>query len=221
MTDSELAARLATARLYVVSADAAPEVQANVLRQALDGGAEVVQLRNKTAAPADLLEAARKVCAHARARDALFVVNDYLDLAIEVGADGVHLGQDDLRLEAARATAADAHWDGLLGRSTHSLDQALEAQRQGADYIGVGPVYATPTKPGRPAVGLELLREVSGAISLPWFAIGGINGANLDDVLGAGATRVAVVRSVCAAPDPFAATRALRARLEQALGAPA
>jgi len=156
------------------------------------------------------------VGAHARARGAVFIVNDHLDLAIEAGADGVHLGQDDISVEAARAA-----WGGLIGRSTHSLDQALEAQRQGVDYIGVGPVYATPTKPGRPAVGLELLQAVASAISIPWFAIGGIDSSNLEDVLAAGASRVAVVRAVCEAPEPAAASRALLARLQQPLGAPA
>jgi len=216
MADSELVARLAAARLYVVSGDAPPEIQANVLRAALDGGADVVQLRNKVAAPSGLLEPARLVGAHARARGAVFIVNDHLDLAIEAGADGVHLGQDDISVEAARAA-----WGGLIGRSTHSLDQALEAQRQGVDYIGVGPVYATPTKPGRPAVGLELLQAVASAISIPWFAIGGIDSSNLEDVLAAGASRVAVVRAVCEAPEPAAASRALLARLQQPLGAPA
>ncbi len=216
MADSELADRLAAARLYVVSADAPPEIQANVLRDALDGGAGLVQLRNKAAAPSDLLEPARLVAAHARARGALFIVNDHLALAIEARADGVHLGQHDLSVEAARSS-----WSGLVGRSTHSLDEALEAQRQGVDYVGVGPVYATPTKPGRPAVGLELLEVVRGVISIPWFAIGGIDSSNLEDVLAAGAARVAVVRAVCEAPEPVAATRALLARLQQPLGAPA
>jgi thiamine-phosphate pyrophosphorylase len=187
-----------------------------MLREALDGGADVVQLRNKVAEPADLFEAARLVAVHARARKALFIVNDHLDLAIDAGADGVHLGQDDLSVEAARS-----RWDGLVGRSTHSLDEALEAQRQGVDYLGVGPVYRTPTKPGRPPVGLELLQAVAAAVSIPWFAIGGIDSANLDDVLGAGACGVAVVRAVCEAREPAAAARALRARLEQPQAAPA
>jgi thiamine-phosphate pyrophosphorylase len=216
MASSELVARLAAARLYVISADASPETQANVLREALDGGADVVQLRNKVAALADLFEAARLVAVHAGAREALFIVNDHLDLAIDAGADGVHLGQDDLSVEVARS-----RWDGLVGRSTHNLDQALEAHRDGVDYLGVGPVYPTPTKPGRAAVGLELLQAVAAVISIPWFAIGGIGSANLDDVLGAGASRVAVVRAVCTAREPAAAARALRARLVQRQPAPA
>jgi thiamine-phosphate pyrophosphorylase len=220
MPDSELAARLSEARLYVVSADAAPEIQARLLCQAIDGGAGVVQLRNKSAAPADLFKTALLVGAYARVRGAIFIVNDHLSLAIESGADGVHLGQEDVAIGAARAEADISRWGGLMGRSTHDLEQALEAVRDGADYIGVGPVYTTPTKPGRPAVGLELLEAVAHAVSIPWFAIGGIDAGNLDDVLRAGATRAAVVRAVCEAPEPADAARALLARL-QPLGATA
>lgn len=216
MADSELTARLRTARLYVVSGDAAPATQATVLCAAIDGGADVIQLRHKQAAPADLLEVAVRLGRYARAHGALFIVNDHLDLAIQAGADGVHLGQDDLSLEAARAA-----WGGLVGRSTHSLGQAVEAQAQGADYIGVGPLFATPTKPGRPAVGLELLRQVARQVVIPWFAIGGVEASNLDSVLGTGATRVAVVRAVCGVADPCAAAQGLGARLAQPAGAPA
>jgi thiamine-phosphate pyrophosphorylase len=117
--------------------------------------------------------------------------------------------------------AARALWPGrIVGRSTHSLDQALAAVAEGADYIGVGPVFATPTKPGRPAVGLSLVAEVArcARVSLPWFAIGGIGAARLGDVVAAGARRVAVVRAVCEAADVAAAVRSLRAAL---LAAPA
>jgi thiamine-phosphate pyrophosphorylase len=215
MADTELTGRLRAARLYVVSGDAEPATQARVLRAAIDGGADVVQLRHKHAAPADLLETAVGIGRYARAHGTIFIVNDHLDLAIRAGADGVHLGQDDLSLEAARAA-----WGGLVGRSTHSLDQALEAQAQGADYIGVGPLFATPTKPGRMAIGLEPLRQVGRQVTIPWFAIGGIDATNLESVLAAGATQVAVVRAVCGAADPRAAARDLGARLAQRAGAP-
>jgi thiamine-phosphate pyrophosphorylase len=123
-----------------------------------------------------------------------------------VDADGVHLGQDDLPLPVAREL-----WPGgLVGRSTHSVAQALAAQDEGADYIGVGPVHATPTKPGRPAVGLGLLVEVAAPVGIPWFAIGGISLSNCGAVLAAGASRIAVVRAVCEAPEVAAAARALR-----------
>jgi len=216
MADTELTDRLRAARLYVISGDAEPETQARMLRAAIDGGADVVQLRHKHAAPADLFETAVGLAKFARAHGALFIVNDYLDLAIQAGADGVHLGQDDLSAEASSAA-----WGGLVGRSTHSLGQAVEAQAQGADYIGVGPLFATPTKPGRPPVGLDLPRQVARQVAIPWFAIGGIEATNLESVLGAGATRVAVVRAVCGAADPQAAAHGLRTRLAQLVAAPA
>ena len=216
MADIELTARLRAARLYVVSGEAQPGIQAAVLRAAIDGGADVIQLRHKHAAPGDLLATAVGLAHYARAHGALFIVNDHLDLAIQSGADGVHLGQDDLSLEAARAA-----WGGLVGRSTHSLAQAVEAEAQGADYIGVGPLFATPTKPGRAAIGLDLLGQVARRVAIPWFAIGGIEAANLESVLGSGATRVAVVRAVCEAADPRVASQGLRARLGRPAGAPA
>jgi thiamine-phosphate pyrophosphorylase len=196
--------------LYVVSADAAPDRQAAILCAAIDGGADVVQLRNKSATPGELLAAARVVVAYARQRGAIAIVNDHLELAIEAGAHGVHLGQDDGSLAAARARCGPGM---LLGRSTHSLHQALAAVADGADYLGVGPLFATPTKPGRPATGLGLVSEVAGAVTLPWFAIGGIDAGNIDGVLDAGAIRVAVVRAVCLAPDPIVAAADLKARL--------
>ncbi len=204
MSNSNLLQRLGQASLYVISGDEAPQRQADILCAAIDGGVALVQLRNKSAQPSDLLAAARRVGDHARANGAIFVVNDHLDLAMEAGADGVHLGQDDLTVAQARD-----RWAGLIGQSTHSLEQAVSAQEAGADYIGVGPVYETPTKPGRAAVRLGLLAEVDAAVSLPWFAIGGIDSGNIDLVIGAGASRVAVVRAVCHAPDPAGAAREL------------
>ncbi len=195
---------LDAAGLYVISGDETPERQADILCDAIDGGASLVQLRNKSAGPGDLLAAARRVRDHARANGAILVVNDHLDLAIEAGADGVHLGQDDLTVAQARD-----RWGALIGQSTHSIAQAISAQEAGVDYIGVGPVYETPTKPGRAAVGLGLLAEVKAAVSLPWFAIGGIDETNIDQVIAAGASRVAVVRAVCDAADPAAAARGL------------
>jgi thiamine-phosphate pyrophosphorylase len=214
MVAAELIDRLRAARLYVISGEAPAPQQARVLCAAIDGGADVVQLRNKQAAPDDLLDAAIQVREYARAKGAIFVVNDHLELAITAGADGVHLGQEDLGLAEARQS-----WDGIIGRSTHSLEQAIEAQATGADYLGVGPVFATPTKPGRAAVGVELVTAVAPVLNVPWFAIGGLDADNLDQVTGAGATRVAVVRAVFEAPDPAAAARGLRSRLPERVGA--
>jgi thiamine-phosphate pyrophosphorylase len=215
MADVELLDRLRAARLYVVSSDGEAADQARVLCAAIDGGADVVQLRNKQVAPAALLDAAVRVRNHARAHSAIFIVNDHLELAIEAGAHGVHLGQEDLGLPEARR-----RWDGIIGRSTHSLAQAIEAQADGADYLGVGPVFATPTKPGRPAVGVELVASVAPVVAIPWFAIGGIDATNISNVLVAGAGRVAVVRAVTSAADPAAAAAELKARLAVPAGTP-
>ncbi len=211
----DLAARLAAARLYVVTtAGHTPAQVAEVVRAACDGGAGVVQLRRKDE---DALETVRlaSLCRSLTARaGVLFVVNDRLDVAMAADADGVHLGQDDLPLQVARRL-----WPGrIVGRSTHSLAQALAAEAEGADYIGVGPVHATPTKPGRPAVGLSLVSEVAAQVRLPWFAIGGIDESNAGAVLAAGARRIAVVRAVCDAADVAGAARRLRAMVDAVCG---
>jgi thiamine-phosphate pyrophosphorylase len=218
MTALSTAERLTAARLYVVTEAAhdASRVE-DVVRAACAGGADVVQLRRKGEDGLATLRLAERVRERTAAAGVLFVVNDRLDVAMAVSADGVHLGQDDLPVSLARRL-----WPGgLVGRSTHSLAQALAAQDEGADYIGVGPVFATPTKAGRSAVGLSLLGSVGGAsLRIPWFAIGGIDGANVDAVLGAGARRIAVVRAVCGAADVAAAARELRAAVV-AIGAEA
>ena len=210
---------LSDARLYVISGNGPPDDQVATLCAAVDGGADVVQLRNKAVAPADLLAAARQLVAYCRQRGVLAIVNDHVEVAVETGADGVHLGQDDLAIADARRSRGFA---GIVGRSTHSLEQARAAVEEGADYLGVGPIYATPTKPGRPATGLELVTALAGSGSeVPWFAIGGIDVENIDEVLAAGARRVAVVRAVCDAADPAAAAAALQARLAAPVGRPA
>jgi|SRR5579884_771394 len=217
MTASSTADRLAAARLYVVTEAAhdATRVEA-VVRAACRGGAGVVQLRRKGDEGLALLRLAERCRSITAEAGVLFVVNDRLDVAMACGADGVHLGQDDLPLTVARRL-----WPaGLVGRSTHSLAQALAAVEEGADYIGVGPVHATPTKPGRPAVGLPCVREAAAHVRIPWFAIGGVDASTVGAVLDAGARRVAVVRAVCDAPDVAEAARALRTALDARLAAP-
>jgi thiamine-phosphate pyrophosphorylase len=215
-TDTPAAERLARVRLYVVTgADDAPERVLATVRAARDAGAEVVQLRRKgedARLTLRLAERCREIVTPGGGT--LLVVNDRVDIAMAAGADGVHLGQDDLPLAAARRL-----WpEGLVGRSTHSLGQALAAQAEGADYLGVGPVFATPTKPGRPAVGLELVRAVAAAgLRIPWVAIGGVDTTTVDSVLGAGARAIAVVRAVTAAADPEAAARSLHAAVRAAV----
>ncbi len=145
----------------------------------------------------------RKICQKA---GVLFIVNDALEVALAIAADGVHLGQDDLPVaEAKKLMHPMGIKNFLVGCSTHSLEQALEAKRQGADYIGIGPVFATPTKPTYNPVGLELVKAVTSQIDTPHVAIGGIDATNVSQVLAAGAQRVAVVRAVCGAEDIAAA----------------
>jgi thiamine-phosphate pyrophosphorylase len=175
----------------------------------------MVQLRDKTASDAELMRAAvvfRRLCDE---HGALFWLNDRPDLAVACGADGVHVGQDDLAPEAARQLAGR---EVLIGLSTHSpsqLDDALAADA--ADQLSVGPVWATPTKEGRPAAGLDYVRYAAGvAGDRPWFAIGGIDLDNVREVIAAGATRIVVVRAIRDAPDPRAAAAALREALEEA-----
>jgi thiamine-phosphate pyrophosphorylase len=145
----------------------------------------------------------------AHAAGALFVVNDRPDVALLAGADGVHVGQDDLPPRAVRELVGDGL---LIGLSTHAPAEIDAAE--GVDYIGVGPVHATPTKPGRPAVGLDLVRYAAAHARVPWFAIGGLDGATAPAVVEAGATRLAVVRAVCGAADPGAAAGSLAALLQ-------
>jgi thiamine-phosphate pyrophosphorylase len=199
---------LEAARLYLVC----PAVDPARLRAALDGGVDVVQLRMKDADDdAVLREGAwmREACA---AAGVPFLVNDRPDLAARAGADGVHVGQDDLPVSQARRALGAGR---IVGLSTHAPAQLAAAVRAAPDYVAVGPVHATPTKPGRPAAGLEYVRHAAAAApaGLPWFAIGGIDPSTIGAVVEAGARRVVVVRAITEAPDPAAAAAALRAAL--------
>ena len=196
--------RIAECRLYLIC-DAAFRGVA----EAVAGGVDVVQLRDRTLDDGALLEAARTLGAQARAAGALFLVNDRPDLALICGADGVHLGQDDLPVSEVRALVGEAM---VVGLSTHAAAE-IDAAPGAVDYIGVGPVHATPTKPGRPAVGLELVRHAAAHARVPWFAIGGIDETTAPAVVAAGARRLAVVRAIAGAREPRAAAAALRALL--------
>ncbi len=202
--------RLSRARLYLVI-ESGPA--AEVLEPALAGGVDIVQLRDKEAADEALVRAGERFRSACDRHGALLVVNDRPDLALRCGADGVHLGQDDGDLDDARELVGP---DVLIGVSTHTPDQVGVAARSTADYLGVGPVHQTATKPGRPAVGLELVRHATACSSKPFFAIGGIDAGNAPAVVQAGAQRLAVVRAIRDAGDPGAATRALRAVLDRA-----
>ena len=203
-------ARLAQARLYLCTPDR-PDL-AEFLEEVLAGGVDVVQLREKGIEARRELELLEVVRDAAERHGALWSVNDRADVALASGADVLHLGQDDLPVPHARAVVGD---DVVIGRSTHDAAQVeAAAVEPGVDYFCVGPTWPTPTKPGRPAPGLDLTRHAAGlATARPWFAIGGIDLDNLDEVLAAGATRVVVVRALTEASDPRAAAAAFAARL--------
>lgn len=214
-------AKLATARLYLCT-DARRERGdlAEFADAALSGGVDIIQLRDK-GSPGEQrfgpLEArgelaALEILADAAGRHgALLAVNDRADIARAAGADILHLGQDDLPLEAARDIVGA---DTLIGRSTHETGEAARALMEDVDYFCVGPCWPTPTKPGRPAPGLDLVRTVAGMhCDKPWFAIGGIDEQRLPEVLAAGARRIVVVRAITAAADPGAAAGRLSSAL--------
>ena len=196
--------RLSSAHLYLVCDDQPDEF----LEAVLGAGVDLVQLRMKDASDDAILTAARRFGRAAAEHGALFILNDRPDLVGAAGADGVHVGQDDTAVEEARATVGP---DRLIGLSTHSSEQVDAANRAAVDYFAVGPVHATPTKPGRPAVGLELVRYAAEHATLPFFAIGGIDTTNVTAVADAGATRIAVVRALTEAARPDAAANTLRA----------
>jgi thiamine-phosphate pyrophosphorylase len=205
--------RIATARLYLVC-DARPRA---FLDAALRGGVDVIQLRDKTLDDDGIVAAAREFRAAADAAGALFILNDRPDLVAACAADGVHVGQDDGSVADARAAAGT---DRIVGRSTHAPDQGAAADADpDVDYFAAGPVHATPTKPGRPAAGLEYVRWAAQHATTPWFAIGGIDAGNVGAVVAQGASRIVVVRAITDADDPEAAARALRAGLEVPVGA--
>jgi thiamine-phosphate pyrophosphorylase len=200
--------RLATARLYLVC----PARPRDWIAAAVRGGVDLIQLRDKTLSDGELVAASRAFVGH----DALFILNDRPDLVEACGADGIHIGQDDDPPRVARAAVGP---DRIVGRSTHAPDQAQAADEDDdVDYLAVGPVHATPTKPGRPAVGLEYVRYAAGAVTKPWFAIGGLDAGNVHEVVERGATRIVVVRAITEADDPEAAARELRAALEGRIG---
>lgn len=182
----------------------------DVVRLAISGGCDVIQLRDKSLNIRQLLKCAHQLRILTRRTKTLFLINDRVDLALACDADGVHLGQNDLPISIARRILGR---DKLIGISTHSLKQALCAQEEGADYIGVGPIFQTPTKPDYPPVGLGLLREVKKRLKIPFFAIGGIDIHNIEKVISAGAEKVAVVRAVFCARDVQKAARELKNKL--------
>lgn len=204
--------RLSRAFLYLVTPAQPPAGGLNeLLPRVLEAGVDMVQLREKSMEAGLLLRHAETVRRRTSEFGALFVVNDRVDVALAAGADGVHLGQDDLPVDEARRQMGPVP---IIGLSTHSREQFLTGLKTDADYLAVGPVFVTPTKPGRPAVGLDLVAFGADRASKPMFAIGGINPGNLEDVVEAGARRVAVVRAITCSNDAAGAALRLKAGLD-------
>lgn len=189
-----------------------PSKLLGVARAAAANGADIVQLRNKIDTPRQVTEMARAIKEITRLRGVKLIINDRPDIALASGADGVHVGQEDLPLFWARAILGKER---IVGVSTHSLKEAKEAEQQGADYIGLGAIFATPTKPEVRPIGMRLIAKVLKEVRIPVVAIGGINRDNVTNILDAASGMstkfgVAVVRAVCKAEDPSAATRQLK-----------
>jgi thiamine-phosphate pyrophosphorylase len=196
--------------LYVITDEviAGGKSHAGIAQRAVLGGADIIQLRDKTLSGRELDVVGREIAGITRKAGAVFIVNDRLDVAIACGADGVHLGQDDMRISTARQLAPPGF---ILGVSVGTVEEAAAAERDGADYIALSPVFSTASKENAgPGYGLDRLREIRRAVSLPIIAIGGISRQNVDDVIAAGADGVAVISAVVASPDITAAARELK-----------
>jgi thiamine-phosphate pyrophosphorylase len=209
--------RLQASRLYLVCGVPGDPPDAgrlpDLLRAAVAGGTDIVQLRDKRLSDEELTAVAHAARALCERIGALFVVNDRPWVAAEVQADGVHVGQDDLPVEQVREIVGP---EVLIGLSTHAESEIDAVDPALVDYIGVGPVHETPTKEGRPAVGVELVRYAAAHARVPFFAIGGLNAGNIAEVTEAGAGRAVVLRAIAGAADPEAAARELREKLSGA-----
>ncbi len=184
-----------------------------VMEEAIQGGADIIQLREKKKSKKELLEMARQLKALCARYEVPFIINDHVDLVLAVDADGIHLGQDDLPLEEARKILGP---DKIIGISTHHIDEAKRAEEGGADYIGAGPVFATQTKEDVvDPVGLEYIRQVADEISIPFVAIGGIKLHNVDQVLEAGASRICAVSAIVGADDVKGAAEAFAQKIKK------
>lgn len=205
------------ARLYgIVDFGYVPEEKIErAADELLAGGADILQLRAKGIPLETVAAAARKIVPLCHSAGVPFILNDYPELAVELGADGVHIGQDDGAIHDVRSRIGQ---EMIIGRSTHSLSQARQALADGADYIGFGPLFPTPTKAGRPAIGLHDIAEMERDVGseIPAFCIGGITPENLPEVLAAGARRCVIVSRLLTAPDVRHATREARNAISRA-----
>lgn len=202
-------------RLYVITGSAFLKGRRleDVIRQAIGGGADCIQLREKEATSRELLEMAVLLRRITRETDIRFIVNDRVDIALAADADGVHLGQDDLPIAVARKLLGP---EKIIGISTHSVQEAIAAEQAGADYIGLGPIHPTQTKlDAEPVIGVEGVREVRRHVSIPIVAIGGIKQPDVAEIIRAGANGVAVISAIIGANDVYAAAAAMRAEVDR------
>jgi thiamine-phosphate pyrophosphorylase len=209
MTKKDLLHRI---RLYVlISSSIATKSVKETARLIIDGGADAIQLREKTISDSEFISLAGEVRDITTKRESLLIINDRVHVAREVNADGVHLGQQDISaLEARDIIGVEK----IIGVSTHSVIQAKQAQKDGADYIAIGPIYPTCTKDYEPSVGIEIIQKISEAVvNIPIIAIGAITLENLDEVLKAGASRVAVCSAIIGSKDIYSSTKHYKEKL--------
>ena len=198
-------------RLYVlISSNITKKSVKETARLVIDGGADAVQLREKTISDSKFISLAREVRDITTKRGSLLIINDRVHVVRKVNADGIHLGQQDMSALEARNIIGD---EKIIGVSTHSITQARQAQKDGADYIAIGPIYPTSTKGHEPSVGIEIIHEISEAVSIPIIAIGAITLENLDEVLKAGASRIAVCSAIIGSKDIYSSTRQFKEKL--------
>ena len=218
LTKNEKIFRLHDAYLYLVAGRDAPTGRLyndneflSIIEKSIEGGVDIIQLREKKESEKKILELATEIKKLIKNTEVLFIINDRVDLALAANADGVHLGQDDLLISEARKITPEGF---IIGLSTHNIEQGINALNSGADYLGVGPVFATPTKPNYKPAGLEYVKWANKNIKdIPWFAIGGIDEANIDKVINEGAKKVAVVRAIMNANDPLKTIKNLKDNL--------
>jgi thiamine-phosphate pyrophosphorylase len=208
--------RLSQSRLYAIvdTGYVQPERIKHVTEQLVVGGVDLIQLRSKKLPLDAIVELGKTIREIIPAGGPLFILNDYPKLVTGMGADGIHVGQDDLSVKDARSRAGEGV---IVGKSTHALDQAIAAEKEGADYIGVGPIYTTPTKPDYAPVGPPLISQVRAAVRVPQFCIGGINVKTLPEVVAAGARRVVIVSALLQSDDIPAYCRRVRGKLSAKL----
>ena len=209
MTKKDLLLRI---RLYVlISSSIATKSVIETTRLVIDGGADAIQLREKTISDSEFITLAREVRDITTKSGTLLIINDRIHVAREINADGVHLGQQDMSVLEARDIIGN---EKIIGVSTHSTIQARQAQKDGADYIAIGPIYPTRTKEYEPSVGIEIIQKISEAVvNIPIIAIGAITLENLDEVLKAGASRVAICSAIIGSKDILSTTRQFNNKL--------